>query len=61
MVYFDPSGVPALPLGLAAEESIHYFGDYFSLFLFSLGHILFPKKGLYYGFEILHRVKSLKK
>ena len=25
-----PSGVRALPLGVAAEQSVHYFWDYFS-------------------------------
>ena len=39
-----PSGVCALPLGVAAERSVHYFWDYFSSFF--LRHILFSQKGL---------------
>ena len=39
-----PSGVHALPLGIAAERSVHYFCDYFSFFF--LRHILFSQKGL---------------
>ena len=30
-----PSGVRALPLGVAVERSVHYFCDYFSFFLLS--------------------------
>ena len=37
------SGVRALPLGVAAEQSVHNFWDYFSFFL---RHILFSQKGL---------------
>ena len=40
-----PSEVSALPLGVAAECSVHYFGDYFSFFSFP-GRILFSQKGL---------------
>ena len=34
---FGPSKVRALPLGVAAEQSVHYFWDYFS-FLSSGSH-----------------------
>ena len=35
LLSFGPSGVRALPLGVAAgaERSVHYFLDYFSFFL----------------------------
>ena len=29
-LYIGPREVHALPLGVAAEHSVHYFGDYFS-------------------------------
>ena len=35
------SGVRALPLGIAAEQSVHYFGDYFSSS--SVPHTLLPE------------------
>ena len=37
---FGPSGVRALPLGVAAELSVHYFWDYFS---FSPPHTFLPE------------------
>jgi hypothetical protein len=45
--YFGPSGVRALPLGIAAEQRVHYIWYYFSsFFLFFLCRILFSQKGL---------------
>ena len=39
-----PSGVRALPLGVAAGRSVHYFCDYFSfLFLSSVPHTFLPE------------------
>ena len=40
----DPSEVRALPLGVAAERSVHYFWDYVSFFF--PGHIILSQKGL---------------
>ena len=37
-----PSGVRALPLGVAVEQSVHSFCDYFSFF-FSLPHTFLPE------------------
>ena len=53
-----PSRGPAQPVGVPAEQSVHYFCDYSSFFF--LCHILFCQKGLSYGFEILHEVLSHK-
>ena len=39
--YFGPSGVRALPLGVAVERSVHYFCDYISSSFFFLRNILF--------------------
>ena len=37
--FVGPSGVRALPLGVAVEQSVHYFWDYFSSsFFFSVPH-----------------------
>ena len=44
LLVIGPSGVRALPLGVAAEWSVHYIWYYFSLFF--LCHILFSQKGL---------------
>ena len=42
-----PSGVRALPLGVAAKQSVHFICDYFSFsFFIFLCHILFSQKGL---------------
>ena len=38
-----PSVVRALPLGIAAEQSVHYFWDYFSSFLLSPPHTFLPE------------------
>ena len=54
----SPSRGPAQPVGVPAEQSVHYFCDYSSFFF--LCHILFCQKGLSYGFEILHEVLSHK-
>ena len=37
------SELHALPLAIAAERSVHYFGDYFSSFLFFLGVLTFKE------------------
>ena len=44
-VYFNigPSGVRALPLGVAAERSVNYFWDYFSFISFFL--FFSPRRG----------------
>ena len=47
-----------LPLGVAAERSVHYFWDYF--FLSSMPHTFLPEGG-YPRVEILHGVLSHKK
>jgi hypothetical protein len=39
--------VYALPLGVAAEQSVHYFWDYFSFF--SGTHAFLQEQGLYSG------------
>jgi hypothetical protein len=39
-----PSRVHALPLGVAAEQSVHYIWYYFSFFF--LCHILFSQNGM---------------
>ena len=54
-----PSRVRALPLCVAAEQSVNYFWYYLSFFL--LCHIIFSQKGLSQGYEILQRVLSHKK
>ena len=38
-----PSEVRAPPLGVAVEQSVHYFGDYFSFFFSSLPHTFLPE------------------
>ena len=38
-----PSVVRALPLGVAAEQNVHYFWDYFSSFLLSPPHTFLPE------------------
>jgi hypothetical protein len=54
---FDPSGVRALPLGVAAKQSVHYICDYFS---FSLSATYFsPRRG--YRTEIFLGFLSPKK
>ena len=57
-VRIGPSEVCALPLGVAAEQSVHYFWEYFSFFL--LCHLLFSQKGLSYGYETFYGVLSHK-
>ena len=42
-VTIGPSGVRVLPLGVAAERSVHYFWDYFSFFLSSPPHTFLPE------------------
>jgi hypothetical protein len=55
-----PSGVRALPLGVAVERSVHYIWCYFSFLSFPC-HILYSQKELSWGYEILHGVLSHKK
>jgi hypothetical protein len=38
-----PSGVHALPLGVAAEQSVHYILLYFSFFFSSVPHTFLPE------------------
>ena len=40
VLIFGPSGVRALPLGVDAERSVHYFWDYFSS---SVPHTFLPE------------------
>jgi hypothetical protein len=46
---FGPSGVRSLPLGVAAEQSVHYFCDYFSFSFLSPPHTFLPE-GVVLGF-----------
>ena len=39
MQYVGPGEVHALPLGVAAERSVHYFWDYWSEWLVALSQI----------------------
>ena len=42
-LYFGASGVRALPLGVAAEQSVHYICYYLSVFFFSPPHTFLPE------------------
>ena len=42
---FGLRGVCALPLGVAAEQSVHYFWDYFSFLSFFSATYFSPKRG----------------
>ena len=43
-LYIGPSGVRALPLGVAAKRSVHYIWYYFfSIFFFSVPHTFLPE------------------
>jgi hypothetical protein len=47
---FGPSGVRALPLGVAAKRSVHYICDYFSSFSFFSPPHTFLLEGVIVGF-----------
>ena len=46
-----PSGVRELPLGVAAERSVHYFWDYCSFFLLLSPPHTFLPEGFVVGFK----------
>ena len=48
--HVGPSEVCALPLGIAAERSVHYFWDYFSSPFFLTGSHTFLPEGVVLGF-----------
>ena len=60
--YFGPSEVRALPLGVAAEQSVQYFGIIFHFFLSSFSATYFLPEGVVLGlWNFAQSFKSQKK